>query len=277
MPPELDDVIAAHYAQGLEHERLTTWGRLEALRTQALLGRFLPPAPAVIVDVGGGTGAYALPLARQGYEVHLIDPWAPHIDRALEQANEHGTRLASAVVGDARALPCEDGCADAVLLFGPLYHLIAAEDRRLALREAKRTLQPGGLVMAAAISRFASTYEGIRAGFVADPVYEALTERALRDGVHRNLDPDGRPEWFTLAYFHRPEELAGELTSGGFADVQLIAVEGAASFRDLARRLDDDADREAVLRAIERTESEPSLLGASAHIMAIGRAPTATA
>jgi hypothetical protein len=32
----------------------------------------------------------------------------------------------------------------------------------------------------------------------------------LRDGVHVNPDPEGRPEWFTLAYVHRPEELVAD-------------------------------------------------------------------
>jgi hypothetical protein len=50
---DLDPDILAHYAQGVEADRLTTWARLEAARTRELLRRFLPPAPAVVLDVGG--------------------------------------------------------------------------------------------------------------------------------------------------------------------------------------------------------------------------------
>src|SRR4051794_41953166 len=70
----MDPEIAAFYALGLEDERLRTWGRLERVRTQELLERFLPPAPATVLDVGGGPGAYALWLARRGYGVRLVGP-----------------------------------------------------------------------------------------------------------------------------------------------------------------------------------------------------------
>jgi 2-polyprenyl-3-methyl-5-hydroxy-6-metoxy-1,4-benzoquinol methylase len=43
--------------------------------------RYLPPPPAVIFDVGGGPGVYARCLARQGYEVHLIDAHPVHVEQ----------------------------------------------------------------------------------------------------------------------------------------------------------------------------------------------------
>ena len=54
---ELDPDIALHYSQGVERDRLNSWGRLEAERTRELLDRFLPPPPAVLLDVGGAEGA----------------------------------------------------------------------------------------------------------------------------------------------------------------------------------------------------------------------------
>ena len=78
----LDAEMLAHYEQGIERERLLRGGagRLEYLRTRELLARYLPPAPVTVLDVGGGAGAYALPLAREGYSVHLIDPVGLHVD-----------------------------------------------------------------------------------------------------------------------------------------------------------------------------------------------------
>ena len=46
----------------LEHSA----GALERLRSQELITRYVPPLPAVVVDVGGGTGPYAIWLAEQG-------------------------------------------------------------------------------------------------------------------------------------------------------------------------------------------------------------------
>jgi SAM-dependent methyltransferase len=205
--------------------------------------------------------------------VHLIDPWEPHVEAATAGSRAQAERpLASISVGDARELPFGDASVDAVLLFGPLYHLPGAEDRARALSEARRVLRSGGVLLAAGISRFASTFDGVLSGMITDPEFEAMVQGDLRDGVHRNPDPVGRPKWFTLAYFHLPHELREELQTAGLADVEILAVEGPGSFRDLRASLDDSGSRDALLRAIRRVESEPTIMGASAHLMAIGRA-----
>src|SRR5919106_3134129 len=101
---QLDPEIAAHYASVSEQQRLGP-SSLERVRTWELLGRHLPPAPAVVLDVGGAAGVYALPLAALGYEVHLVDPVALHVEQALRaSAGQPATPLASATVGDARHL-----------------------------------------------------------------------------------------------------------------------------------------------------------------------------
>ena len=270
MTEELHPDIAQHYALGLEGDRLATWGRLEAMRTRELFARHLPSLPATVYDIGGGEGAYALPLAAAGYAVHLLDGFGPHIDAAKHAATGPGAgRLASTAVGDARRLPYEDSSADAVLLLGPIYHLVERADRMAALHEARRVLRPGGVLMAAAISRFASTLDGVRARAISDVRFAEIIADDVRDGIHRNPDPVVHPEWFTLAYFHRPEELEAEVAEAGFDHVDLVAVEGVGSHQDVRSMLDDSTACDALLTAIRRLEREPSLLGASAHIMAI--------
>lgn len=266
----LDHEIAAHYAEVSERQRLGP-SSLERVRTWELLGRHLPPAPAVVLDVGGAAGVYALPLAARGYEVHLVDPMARHVEQALAaSAQQPQAPLASATVGDARQLDRPDASADAVLLLGPLYHLTDRPDRIQALREARRVLRPDGVVAAAVISRFASTCDGLLRGYLDDPAFEAIVERDLRDGQHRN--PTGRPEWFTTAYFHLPEELSREVAEAGLSLQALLAIEGPAwLLPDIRQRLADPAGRERVLRAIRRVETEPSLLGASSHLLAVAR------
>jgi SAM-dependent methyltransferase len=158
-----------------------------------------------------------------------------------------------------------------VLLLGPLYHLVEAADRATALAEARRVLRPGGVLLAAAISRFASALDGVRVGHLADPRFAAIVDDDLTGGVHRNPDPAGRPDWFTLAYFHHPDELRDEVTAAGFAPVQVLAVEGVGAAGDSAPLLDDPDTREVLLATIRRLESEPTLLGASPHLMTVGR------
>jgi ubiquinone/menaquinone biosynthesis C-methylase UbiE len=259
------DAVLAFYELGLERDRLAGGhGALEFARTQALLSRVLPSPPAEIADVGGGPGRYATMLAERGYRVHLVDPVPLHV----EQARAAG--LASAEVGDARALSLPDDSVDAVLLLGPLYHLPERPDRIQALGEARRVCRSGGVVIIAAISRFASTLDGMREGYLEVPAFAAVASSDRRDGRHRN--PTGDPAYFTTAYFHRPEELADECWAAGLAHEATLAVEGPAwLLPDLDARLADERRRAVLLDALAAIEEEPTLLGASAHLLAVAR------
>jgi ubiquinone/menaquinone biosynthesis C-methylase UbiE len=275
-PPDaaaIDDAaIAAFYARGLERDRLSVGpGALELARTQLLLERYLPPPPAAIADVGGGPGRYAVWLAARGYRVHLVDPVPLHVEQARAAAGGlTGATLAGAEVGDARALRLPDASADAVLLLGPLYHLPERADRLRALAEARRVCRPGGVVLAAAISRFASTLDGLRGGYLEDPAFAAVAAGDLRDGRHHN--PTDDPAYFTTAYFHRPEELAAECAEAGLTHEATLAVEGPGwLLPDLDARLADARRRAVLLAALAEIESEPALLGASAHLLAVAR------
>jgi hypothetical protein len=91
-----------------------------------------------------------------------------------------------------------------------------------------------------------------------------------RDGRHRN--PTGDPAYFTTAYFHRPEELAAECNAAGLIHEATLAIEGPAwLLPDLEARLGDERRRRVLLAALESIEAEPTLLGASAHLLAVGR------
>jgi SAM-dependent methyltransferase len=262
----LSPEILEYYERGGEHLRLTAGtGRLEFLRTWDVLTRVLPPAPARIVDVGGATGVYARPLAEAGYAVQVVDPVPDHVTAAGAQPG------VTAVLGDARSLPEPDASADAVLLFGPLYHLPGRADRVAAWREAARVVRPGGVVAGAVISRFASLFDGVVKAYFAEPDYVSIVDRALGDGVHRNAD--GQPRWFTSAYFHRPEEPAAEAAEAGLTGARTVGVEGPVWMTGtrLTEFLADERLTGIMLDMLRRVEDEPSLLGASGHLLTIAR------
>ena len=273
MDEPLASEVQAYYARGGETRRLfRSHGQIELARTQEIILRHLPPPPGSILDVGGGPGIYACWLAARGYHVHLVDAMPSHVEQARQaSAGQPDTPVATLRVGDARRLEEADATVDAVLLLGPLYHLTERGDRIQALREARRVLRPGGLLFAVGIGRFASLLSGMVDNFLGDPDAQAIVERDLRDGQHRNpTDKD----YFTTAFFHRPEELTGEVTDAGFDLVDLLGVEGPAwLLPDLERRWADEAERERLIETARAVEREPTLLGIHAHLLAVARRP----
>src|SRR3990172_12033122 len=178
---------------------------------ESLLARFLPKPPATLLDVGGGPGHYACWLARRGFEVHLLDPVPLHIEQATSASDaQPDSPLASIRLGDARHLWMENASVDALMLFGPLYHLPQREDRSRALAEARRILRRAGTLMAIGISRFAPLIDGLRRGALfTDPGFPDFVRRHWPDG--RDPDREWRPGDFPSAYFHLPRELRDEV------------------------------------------------------------------
>lgn len=269
---KFSDEILSFYRQTQESERLTNdvRGQIEFSRTQEIITRYLPSPPAVVLDIGGGSGPYACWLAKAGYEVHLVDP----VDLLVEQAKEASDQqpeypIASISLGDARALGFSSVSADIVLLLGPLYHLIDKRERLLALGEAYRVLRDGGIMIAAGISRFASLLDIFFQGRLGISVSRDIVHSDLKTGYHRN--PTENLEYFTDAYLHRPEELRSELVESNFQHQATLAVQGPAwLFRPVEDYWTDPDQRAAVLDLIRKVEAEPSILGMSAHILAIG-------
>lgn len=264
--------VTRYYEEGLEAQRLSgALGELELLRTMEIISRYLPDPPVKILDVGGGPGVYACWLARDGHEVHLIDPVPLHVEQA-RQASEGQPEypITSISLGDARKLNQPDDSIDVVLIFGPLYHLTDRNDRLQTLREACRVLRKSGLIFAVGISRFASALDGLVRGLLGDPEFMRIVRRDLANGQHRN--PTNKLSYFTTAFFHHPEELAAEVAEAGFQLEEILPIEGpAALLQDLDERWDDKDQRIQILNALRWLEDEPSILGITGHLMAIAR------
>jgi ubiquinone/menaquinone biosynthesis C-methylase UbiE len=268
----LQDELGVYYTRGREQARLAQRnGKLELARTQEIIQRYLPQPPATVIDIGGGAGVYALWLARLGYTVHLVDLMPLHVEQALQASAAQPTHpLASARVGNALHVDFPDASADAVLLLGPLYHLTERVERVAALREASRLLKPGGLLFAAGISRFASFLDGLMSGYIFDPYFTELMEQDIKDGQHRI--PGQQLGYFTTAFFHHPDEIRAEVGDAGFQVEAVLAVEGMAGFMpDFDRLWDDEALRDKLMQMLRLMESDPTMLGATGHILAVGR------
>lgn len=263
--PGLDKEILAYYERGGEVVRLREGvGRLEFLRTQELLRRLLPPAPARVLDIGGATGVHAEWLVADGYTVELVDPVPSHVERAARLPG------VTARVGDARALDAPDDSVDVALLLGPLYHLPDRTERVRAITQACRVVRPGGLVVVATINRYAGLLDSLDRGFYFDPERRPRTEAVARNGVLRGSEH----AIFTTAYFHHPQEVVDEFAAAGLHPEDQYSVEGVVWLMGgILDWLDDPEWRDLLLRAVRLTETEPTLLGAAGHVLTVGRVP----
>ena len=268
--PTIPEEIVEHYEREIDESRRIVRGlnELELVRTREIVERHLPAGRLRVLDVGGGPGVHARWLAKAGHEVDLVDPMPRHVATANALAAEDLPIRARA--GDARRLSESDDLFDVVLLLGPLYHLTERAERVNAWQEALRVAKPGAPVIAAAISRFASLFSGLTFDLLFDPAFRAIVETDLATGRHRN---DGHvPDWFTTAYFHHPDEIAVEAAEAGAEVVEVVGVEGLAGWvRSLDDRWKDPESRETILASARAIESEPTLLGLSAHLVCVAR------
>jgi len=259
--------VEKYYDQNAREE----WDRLERHRiefqvTMRTLSEFLPEAPANLIDIGGGPGRYAISLAQRGYQVTLVDLSGGSLELAKQKAVEADVELDAFVHANALDLTAFPKASfDAALLLGPLYHLHKLEERRTALRQAHRLLKPGGLVFASVITRFAGFRDAAVHGYsfvLADPAY---SEKLLATGIHDS------GEGFTDAYFAHPDEVIPLGESAGFITLLLMGGEGILAGHEEYVNSLTGTDHDFWLEINYRMAQETSLLGASDHLLYIGR------
>jgi SAM-dependent methyltransferase len=266
-PSDPRDIVRQYYDDNADHEWLRLANdRVEFALTVRALEEYLPPAPARVLDIGGGPGRYAIELARRGYAVTLADISEAELAIARARAGEADVALDDVVACDARDLSrYADGGFDAVLMMGPLYHLLDAGDRRRAIGESLRVLAPGGRYFAAyitrtAVLRFWAKYDPAR---VSND--RARYERHLRTGEVR--DNFG----FTDVYLAHPTEIVPTMEAAGFSTLDLIGVEGVISMiREKVNELQGDA-WETWVDLNYRLGKDPSNHGGAEHLLYVGQ------
>jgi SAM-dependent methyltransferase len=172
------------------------------------------------------------------------------------------------VLADARDLSVvSEHDFDAVLMMGPLYHLFTEEDRTTALKEAIDRLKAGGVLFSAFISRL-----GILGDLLKNMPYWIEDQEEVRSIVEHGRDPHHhQAEGGFRGYFARTSEIIPLHEAIGFETLTLAGVEPAISADDESYNKLEGTQRQLWLDLLFDVSTEPSILGASRHLLYVGR------
>lgn len=259
-----------------EWERLEhpTQGALEFAVSKAWITKFLPPPGARVLDIGGGPGRYAIWLAEQGYRVTLADLSPDLLAVAKERGSEAGVQIDAIVEANACDLSqFANGSFDAVLCFGPLYHLFDEGDRRQVVAELMRVVRAGGVVFTAFLNRVSVVRFSVNQDIpFFTPYTFDLVKRWDAEGVF--ISPI--PGIFTDAYFIHPRDVRPLMEMAGFETIDIISTEsiGDPVQKDLVAFKEHQPELYPwVLERLIELANEPTAIGSGSHLMYIGRKP----
>ncbi|WP_233153352.1 bifunctional 2-polyprenyl-6-hydroxyphenol methylase/3-demethylubiquinol 3-O-methyltransferase UbiG [Kineosporia sp. R_H_3] len=225
-----------------------------------------------VVDVGGGTGGFAVPLAELGHRVTVVDPSPDALAALRRRAADAGVAdRVRAEQGDAGALTSVlgAGVADVVLCHGALEYV---DDPHAALHDAVDALRPDGLLSVLVAQRLGALFARALSGRFAE------ARRILDDPAGRGGDGDPVPRRFDEAALRglladRPAA-TGDGSGGGSVEVRLV--HGVRIFTDLlpGALVDGDPEAAQALLDLERAASEHpdravlSAVAAQLHLVA---------
>ncbi len=266
----IDDVsdIASLYNSDPEREqhRLEIH-QLEYELTWRYLDRYLP-ARGSILEIGAATGKYTVELAKRGYTVTAVDLSPVLLEKCRKNLATDGLdRQVQMVVADARDLSeVTEKKFDAILLMGPLYHLVVEADRKLALKEAFDHLREGGLLFSSFLSRY-----GVQGEILARNPGWIENQAEVKALLEAGKRPEDAPRGGFRGYFARIPEIALLHEAAGLETVVLAGVEPAISADDESYNNLQGKQRQLWLNLFVEMSTEPSILGASRHLLYIGR------
>jgi len=198
----------------------------------------------------------------------LVDLSEGNLAFARGKARETGVRLEGIFHANALDLSAfATESFDAALLMGPLYHLWQESERLQALREARRLLKPGGILFASFISRFAAFQDAASKGLTWVLKKEpGFNEKLLATGLNV-AETDG----FTDAYFAHPDEVIPLGEAAGFETLLRMGCEGMVGGHETYVNSLEGKDFELWTDLNYRLGKDPAAIGASEHILYIGR------
>jgi SAM-dependent methyltransferase len=209
-----------------------------------------------ILDIGAGTGRYSIPLSEEGYDVTAVELVRHNLGRLKQKGSS-----VKAYQGNALDLKrFSDESFDLTLLFGPMYHLHGAEEKKRALLEAKRVTRRGGKILVAYVM---NEFSVITYAFKERHILEALRDGMLDEAYH--CTEKANPLYSMV----RLEDIEALNREAGLTREKLVAADGAANYiRPFLNALTEEefaAFYQYHLSTCERMD----LMGASGHTVDI--------
>ena len=211
-----------------------------------------------ILDVGAATGAYSVPLSRQGFDVTAVELVPSNLQK-LRAKHEK----VKCWKGDARDLHfLDDATFDIVLMLGPLYHLHTEEDKLKALTEAARVAKKGGLIFCAytmneyAVTQYCFGQNKIKENFAAGQI----------DKSFKTVSRDG-----DLYSYVRLEDINALKEKSGLERVKIFSPDGPADYMRRELNAMDQETFELFKNYAFEISERPELLGAGSHLVDVLR------
>lgn len=250
--------LEQYYNKFNEDKRLTRrHGKIEYITSMKYiheaLAKFNQPK---IIDIGAGTGRYAVALAEEGYDVTAIE--LVKFNLGMLKAKKSSVK---AYLGNAVDLSrFQDESFEVSLLFGPMYHLLTFEDKLKALSEAKRVTKKGGIIL---VAYCMNEFCVLSYGFIDGHISECLDEEKLDASFHCLSRQDDLYDVVRLEDIDRLNEAAG------LKRLKIIAADGPANYMRPILNAMDEKTYNLFIRYHLTTCERQDLIGASAHTLDI--------
>ena len=266
------DKVRGYYRVFDEKNRLQNdnSGKLEFYMTMKILKEYLPTS-GTILDLGGGAGAYSFPLVDEGYNVYLSDLSEDLINQAkIQNEKRSNAKLSSCDVVNAINLNIYQGNQfDAVLLFGPLYHLLEGPERQQCLTEINRVLKPGGMVFASFIPYLSGSIAIIDRYF-RHPKQVNLSNlsEVFKTGKFNNSSDKG----FQEGYYPSINEIETLFSNNGFEKDIIRSIRSFGYEKeDSLYSIRDKEIFDKVIELMDKHSADPSIVDMCGHAMYVGR------
>ncbi len=255
------------------------WSRLsspEGMLEFTLLHRIIDKTIKIgskVLDLGGGPGRHTIELAKKGYTMTLGDLSPDLVKTAKEKAKGVPNIESIDVVNSVDMKIYKDASFDAVLCFGPLYHIIDDADIDRTLSEVYRVLKPGGEILAIYIP-YLTGVSGIIERSMYDPaqVDAAVLDEVYRKGIFHNKTDSG----FQEGRFLKASEVNTIMSKAGFLKTQIRSVRGFGYKLEKGIIQKESEDKEMynkIIQIIEESAALSELADTNGHALYIGKKP----